>query len=201
MTLNFAGYGAVYGQAANIGGLFWEEVAPGAFDRVLRERRDVRLLFGHDPNKVLARTANGTAGLSSDRRGLRVRADLIDNTLGRDVAVSLGRGDVDRMSFAWLTERDRWESNWRDGLPLRTLTEVDLIETSIVAWPAYAGTEAGLVGEAEVREGRYQELRRRLLEQRLVIVRDTLSDEERFQVDVAASRRQVARLRLQRCRR
>src|SRR5215475_2335681 len=47
-----------------------ERIAPGAFDRAVRED-DVRGLMNHDPNLLLGRTAAGTLKLSADATGLR----------------------------------------------------------------------------------------------------------------------------------
>ena len=165
--MRFRGHAAVFKQRTWIGPPqtgFWEEVAPTAFDRALDED-DVRFLVDHDPGKVLARTASGTLRLSKDKVGLLADADLADVSYGRDVATLLERGDLSQMSFGFVV-RDAEEAEQRDGTWLRRLTDVQLFDVSVVAYPAYAGTDAALrsieVRRAEHRLTHLQELRRRL---------------------------------------
>ena len=47
------GHAAVFDQETIIGGYFREKIAPGAFKKTIKEA-DVRHLFNHDPNLVLA---------------------------------------------------------------------------------------------------------------------------------------------------
>ena len=54
------GYASVFDTWAQIGH-FREKIARGAFSRVLRNPKEpVPLVFGHDQDKVLASTSNGT---------------------------------------------------------------------------------------------------------------------------------------------
>jgi HK97 family phage prohead protease len=135
------GHAAVFGQYANIGGHL-ETIAPGAFDRALREGHDVRLTVGHDQNKVLARTRSGTLRLTGDRVGLRFDAELPDTTLARDVRALVTRGDLSDMSFAFVPTADEWST--RDGHQVQTITDLDLHDVSLVGLPAYQGTDVRL---------------------------------------------------------
>lgn len=148
----FKGHAAIFNERVWIGPPkfgFWEEVAKGAFDRALGEGEDVRLLLEHDPRWVLGRTTAGTLRLSTDKRGLLVDADLPDTSYAADAAVSLERGDLDQMSFAFNVRSDadgtgeEW-SRLKDGSDLRRLTDLHLSDVSIVAYPAYTGTDAAL---------------------------------------------------------
>lgn len=167
--MRFRGHAAVFKQRTWIGppGLgFWEEVAPTAFDRALDED-DVRFLVDHDPSKVLARTASGTLRLSKDRTGLLADADLADVSYGRDVATLLERGDLSQMSFGFVVrDGGAEELELKDGTWLRRLTDVQLWDVSVVAYPAYEGTDAALrsieIRRAEHRISHLQELRARL---------------------------------------
>lgn len=196
--MNFAGYASVFGRRALIGGLFYEQVDPGAFRRALRERQDTYLLLGHDPGRVLARTTAGTLRLSTDRYGLAVRADLPDTGDGRDVATLVGRGDLSLMSFGFREVEDRWEAG-SGGVPLRTLVDVDLYDVSVVAFPAYEGTEAKMLSDADAQAERMRGQRSRHALLGLRIVADELwaamSADERIDAEMAAMRRRRGRLR------
>jgi len=55
------GMAALFNSRTKIGDWFEEEILPGAFDEVLND--DVRCLFNHNPNFVLARSVNGKGTL------------------------------------------------------------------------------------------------------------------------------------------
>jgi HK97 family phage prohead protease len=166
--LGFKGRAAVYNKRTWIGPPkfgFWEEIAPGAFDRAVAED-DVRFLMDHDPSKVLARTSSGTLRLTVDKRGLNVDADMADVSYARDLAVLLERGDLGEMSFAFIPGTEEW-STLKDGTDLRRLVDFEqVLDVSCVAYPAYDGTEAAMRAvEARRRDAskeRLLALRRRL---------------------------------------
>lgn len=168
--MRFRGHAAVFKQRTWIGPQrhgFWEEVAPGAFDRALDDGQDVAFLVDHDPAKVLARTPSGTLRLSKDKTGLVADADLADVSYGRDLAVLLERGDLSHMSFAFtVPDGGAEEVEQKDGTWLRRLNDVDLFDVSVVAYPAYAGTDAALrtveARRADCHQARLLALRRRL---------------------------------------
>jgi uncharacterized protein len=143
--IGFRGHASVASNRTWIGSKrygFWEEIAPGAFAKTLNEA-DVRFLINHDPNLVLARNTAGTLRLSEDDVGLAVDADLAPTSYGKDLAISLDRGDVTQMSFAF----DMIGYEWRiedDGTEVLRHTEVALWDVSAVTYPAYADTDAGL---------------------------------------------------------
>lgn len=164
----FRGHAAVFGDRAWIpaGRGFWEELDKAAFDRALEED-DVRFLLEHDPRWILGRTSAGTLRLTTDKRGLAVDADFPDTSYARDAAVSLERGDLHQMSFAF-NVRDGGEevTTLKNGSTLRRLTDVELSDVSIVAYPAYTSTDAALRAFearcAEQAKGRLAALRGRL---------------------------------------
>jgi HK97 family phage prohead protease len=135
------GHAAVFDRHSQDLGGFVERVAPGAFKKTIREA-DVRALFNHDPNMILGRSTAGTLRLSEDRAGLAYDLSLPDNTLGRDLRVSIERGDITQSSFGFRTIHDSW-SRTDDGYPLRTLEEVSLHngDVSPVTYPAYEDTD------------------------------------------------------------
>ena len=143
-----AGYAAKYNVLSGVLkdpriGKFQEVLAPGCFDRTLREKPDVRALFGHNRSAVLGRTKSGTLALDTDDVGLRYGLEMPDTTLGRDALTMLDRGDIGEMSFGFDVVED--EVQLRPGLPaLRTILDLDLFEISLVSFPAYDGTTVEL---------------------------------------------------------
>lgn len=134
----FSGYAAVF-DADSEPLPFTERIARGAFTRSLASGFNAKLYVDHDTGRLLATTRAGTLHLEEDGHGLRVRADLPDTTDGRDVAELIGRGDIDSMSFGFITRRDRWSA---DGAQ-REILEADVKEVSIItSWPAYGSTTA-----------------------------------------------------------
>ena len=79
-----------------------------------------------------------TIRIQEDEVGLRVEASLPNTSDGRDMAELLKRGDLNKMSFGFSVQKDSWNNEMTE----RTLKSVRLFEVSIVAFPAYAATEA-----------------------------------------------------------
>jgi HK97 family phage prohead protease len=146
-TKKIEGYAAVYSSPSEDMG-FREIIMPGAFDRAIREGHDVRCLLNHDTNIVLGRTKSGTLRLSVDDRGLKIENDMPDTQAGRDTLTLIERGDIDQMSFAFRTIADNWRTE--DGNQIRELLDVELLDVSPVAYPAYAATVVSARALAEV---------------------------------------------------
>jgi uncharacterized protein len=146
--LRFSGHAAVFNSPTDLGP-FREQVAPGAFKRSIRtEGSDVRLLFNHEPDSVMARTINGTLKLREDGTGLLAEADLDPSDFDvQRLLPKLRSGNVSQMSFGFraVGEDDSWWDDDEDGgKPLRTLREVQLFDVSAVTFPAYDDTDAAL---------------------------------------------------------
>jgi uncharacterized protein len=138
----FVGYAAMF-NAPSQPLPFVERIAPGAFDKTLRAKRDVRLYVNHNSDLVLASKRSGTLTLSEDERGLRVEAALPETSYAQDLRALMRAGVVDRMSFGFTVPRggDRWSD---DGSQ-RELREVVLHEVSVVTgFPAYEQTQAAV---------------------------------------------------------
>jgi len=133
-TVKVVGHASVYNTMSEDLGGFREIIAPGAFDDVLEN--DVRALINHDGNLILARTTSGTLALSTDEKGLRYEFEMPETSYGKDLAVSMKRGDITQSSFAFTVADDSWET--RDGMDVRTITKVKrLFDVSPVTYPAY----------------------------------------------------------------
>lgn len=142
-----AGYAAVFDQLSVVlYGMFREKISRGAFAGALSG--DVRALWNHDTNLPLGRTKAGTLRLEEDAHGLRVEIDPPTTQAGRDALVSVQRGDVDQMSFAFDVLEDEWDQD-ESGTLIRTLRKVMLYEVSPVTFPAYPQTTvAARAGES-----------------------------------------------------
>jgi len=143
-SLKISGYAATFNNEAT-GLNFREVIAPGAFKRTLQTDNPIFLLVNHDMEQLpLASTRSGTLVLTEDSVGLRMDATLDPlNPRAAELASALSRGDVDKMSFAF-TVADGGDT--REG-GLRTLTDLDLYEVSVVNLPAYDATSVGLRSE------------------------------------------------------
>jgi HK97 family phage prohead protease len=146
------GRAASYGVRSHDLGGFIEVLEPGCFERSLTERPsgmpDVCAYYDHEPGNLLGRTSSGTLRLWTSEAGLEFELDLPDTQLGRDVRELVGRGDLKGCSFGMIINDQDWHLG--EGLPLRRILDVDLIEVSIVATPAYPETELALRALAEV---------------------------------------------------
>lgn len=136
------GYAAVFNEIAD---LYWfdEEILPGAF-RDSIQIDDIRALFNHIPSYILGRNKSGTLTLEEDERGLSIVIDPPKTSIGEDVVISVERGDITQMSFAFLAEEEIWingKSRGKGKNDLRQLKKVSLRDVSAVTYPAYKGTE------------------------------------------------------------
>jgi HK97 family phage prohead protease len=132
------GYAALFNSDSQDLGGFIERIAPGAFKAAIG-KSDIRALFNHDANYVLGRKAAGTLDVTEDAKGLAIRNTPPDTQWARDLLVSMKRGDITQMSFAFRTEDDEWGK--KDGIVYRTIKKVaELLDVSPVTYPAYTDT-------------------------------------------------------------
>ena len=115
--MRFAGYAAVFDRPDKGGDI----VRKGAFLAALERAAEVPLLWQHKPGAVIGRIEH----LSEDKRGLRVIAAVRD----KRAAGLLGSGKVDGLSFGYRVREAKCAGGQRE------LTELDLVEVSLVANP------------------------------------------------------------------
>ena len=147
------GHAAVFNSLSEDLGGFRELLAPGAFRAALRGTPDVRLLFNHSSNHVLARSTAHIDGKPSleireDATGLHVWAIIKPRTWVNDLAIEMADGLIDQMSFAFSLREggDDWAVA-EDETVIRTITADgirDLFDVSVVTQPAYQATEVGI---------------------------------------------------------
>lgn len=134
-----SGYAAVFNKLSEVLYNFREKIAPGAFKRSLKEN-DILALWSHNPDIPIGRTSSNTLSLSEDDTGLRFSLDLPDSPWGHSAYTAISRGDVKGVSFGFMVREDEWKRG-EEGKPhIRTLKDVDLIEISPTAFPAYPQT-------------------------------------------------------------
>ena len=140
------GMAALYNSETDLG-WFRERIEPGAFDEAIG-RSDVRALFNHDANHLLARTKSGTLELRVTDQGLEYEFDLPNTTTGNDMLEMMQRGDLDQSSFAFTVRKQRWEEekdNEDNWIYTRVIEEIDqLFDVSPVTYPAYKDTTVAL---------------------------------------------------------
>lgn len=149
LRTTFSGYAAVFNTPTVINsweGHFTEQIMPGAFRKTLQENGDtVRFLYDHgmDPsigNKPLGKIDT----LREDKRGLLVEATMLDRPYVDDITEALRAEALDGMSFRFSVVRDEWDES--GPVPARTIKEAKLHEVSVVTFPAYQATTAGVRG-------------------------------------------------------
>jgi HK97 family phage prohead protease len=129
-TLRFAGYAALFGRR-DAGR---DVICPGAFARTLAERQaPLPLCWQHRPEQRIGWVERA----AEDARGLRVIARL--DRPGGVAALALVRGAVSGLSFGY---RARGFRRDRAG---RELTDIDLIEVSLVTHPMQHGARVHLI--------------------------------------------------------
>jgi HK97 family phage prohead protease len=146
------GTAIVFGSLSEDLGGFREVIESSAVDRTFDDQIDVRALVDHEPGKIIGRLKAGTLALEKRGAGLAVRITPPNTTVGRDILESVKRGDVNGMSFSFAVVRpggERFED--RDTGLVRYISDMRIREVSLVTFPAYEATDAG-VAQGTVRE-------------------------------------------------
>lgn len=127
----FTGYGSVFGNVDS----YREIVAPGAFKKSLAAIKAagsiIPALWQHHPDKPIG----GYKLLEEDEHGLRVDEGFLlkdDVALAREAHALMKAGVVTGMSIGYYVRGDSYD----EKTGIRTLTEVDLREISVVTFPA-----------------------------------------------------------------
>lgn len=134
----------VFNSRTNLG-YFDEVIEVGALDDANLE--DIRFCLNHDTSYVYARSrrnnTNSTMQVSTDMDGMKIRAtlDIDESPRARDLYTAIKRGDIDKMSFMFSVDEDRWEELETEH-PTRHITKIgSVVEVSAVTFPAYEATE------------------------------------------------------------
>lgn len=134
-TMTFEGYGAVFGNTDAHG----DVIMPGAFAESLAEasksgQMPAMLLqhggmFGDDMTPI-----GVWSEMSEDGHGLKVKGKLASTTKGKDSYELLKMGAFNGLSIGYRVKE--FENRTKPDEPRRTLKKVDLIEVSLVTFPA-----------------------------------------------------------------
>jgi HK97 family phage prohead protease len=155
---SFSGYGSIFGNIDAGGDL----IEKGAFKRTLREWEDK----GKYPPMLLQHGGGLFGGAASDgipigkwtsmeenSRGLKVEGfvDPLDTDEGKKIYAGLKNGGLDGLSIGYRTKQ--FVAGTKPGEPRRKITEVDLVELSIVTFPKNDKARVGAVkGIKTIRE-------------------------------------------------
>ena len=156
-------------------GYFTEIVEPGTFARAL-QRGKREMLLDHDASRVIGKEGENLT-LAEDNIGLYARATVTDP----EVIEKAKRGELRGWSFGFVALKQRRAE--RDGMPLRTLEEIDLREVSLIddkMRPAYVATSVHTRSEGG------EEVEFRAMEGETVTVaaaEDSDDGEERGEID------------------
>lgn len=133
------GYFARFGDTYHLFDGATESIARGAFDECLNG--DIRALYNHNADVVLARTTAGTMEVRQDENGLWGRIELDpEDTDAMNVYRRIARGSITGCSFGFEIE-DEERSVKEDGTVHWTITKVNpLFEISPCVFPAYSAT-------------------------------------------------------------
>lgn len=141
-------------------GRFLERLAPGAFKKSMKERRDlIKVQFDHGYDMNIGDALLGPIDeLREDDTGAYYEVPLIDTDYNRDRILPLlqgrlmngdMRGSLLGASFRFQVLREDWVEEPKasednpNALPERTIKEVRLFEFGPVCWPAYEAATAG----------------------------------------------------------
>lgn len=148
LELKFAGSdtaGRIRGYASAFGGppdAYGDVIVKGAFSRTLSEHSKQSsmpaMLWAHEPSALIGRWVD----MFEDERGLHVVGELnLDTTGGRDAHSHLKNGDVNGLSIGFAIGPNG--SQMQKGS--RYLTDIDLVEVSVVAFPANSRSRVSAV--------------------------------------------------------
>ena len=133
-------------------GHFMERLAPGAFTRAIKNNlARVKVLFQHGQDPQIGDKPLGpiTDIREDGDHGVYYEVPLLDTSYNRDLLPGL-RANLYGASFRFQSVKEDFERDAKpgpdnpDGLPERTIREVELFEFGPVTWPAYADATAGV---------------------------------------------------------
>lgn len=139
-TMEFTGYGAVFNNVDSYG----DVIVPGAFARSLREQKSVGVwpaMLGQHGGWGIGADDLMPLGvwtsIEEDTKGLKVHGRLADTARGREAYGLLKmdpRPALDGLSIGYIPKK--WTARTKPEEPRRKLEDVELLEISLVTFPA-----------------------------------------------------------------
>ena len=123
------GYGSVFGVRDS----YDDVIAPGAFAGSLAEHKAAgtmpAMLWQHDPASPIGVWTE----MSEDAKGLKIKGQLaLDTAQGKEAHALLKMGALNGLSIGFMSKQWTYDRQ----TDVRTLTEIDLWEVSLVTFPA-----------------------------------------------------------------
>lgn len=123
------GYGSVFGVKDS----YADVIQKGAFDKSIKAHKEQKsmpaLLWQHDA----AQPIGVWTEMSEDSNGLKLKGKLaMDTVKGKEAHALLKMGALNGLSIGFMTKQAQYD----EKTEIRTLTEVEIWETSIVTFPA-----------------------------------------------------------------
>ena len=123
------GYGSVFGVKDS----YADVIQKGAFDKSIKAHREAKsmpaMLWQHDTSTILGVWTE----MSEDANGLKLKGKLaMDTVKGKEAHALLKMGALNGLSIGFMTKQAQYD----EKTEIRTLTEVEIWETSIVTFPA-----------------------------------------------------------------
>jgi len=135
------GYPIIYEVYAPLWG-FREIIRKGAATEALKNA-DELVLWDHESSQPMARRSAGTLEAIEDEKGVFIRADVSKTIWGRNGYEAIQNEIINRMSFAFDVEEDKWSWEGEDDSRIETreiLSFANLYDYSPVSYPAYKET-------------------------------------------------------------
>lgn len=150
----FSGYGAVFGNIDAYG----DVIQKGAFKETLREWKKAKRLppmlaqhGGWMMTDMDAIPIGKWESMEEDERGLRVEGRLInlDTERGKNIYGAMKEGVLDGMSIGYRAKE--FALGTKPDEPRRTLKKIDLVELSVVTFPANGAARVDAVKSGDIR--------------------------------------------------
>lgn len=140
---------------------FREIIDREAINQELIDNSDIKFLFNHDKEKLLARRNKGQGSLNVEVRdeGVYFSFECPNTTVGNDLKEMIKRGEVTTCSFAF-SDGDNIEWDFSDReIPTRTVKSIrGLFDLSAVFDAAYSQTEISCRSLDEMMEAQTKQI-------------------------------------------
>ena len=123
--------------------IFTETIDPRAVTKAFLDEQDIKMLFNHSNDMLLARSTYGFGTLSYeiDDYGVKYRFEMPNTSIGNDLLELIKRGDISGCSFSFRYAVDGVRDEKKNNQNYRTVIQMAAVDDfSIVVDPAYMGT-------------------------------------------------------------